>query len=559
VKGRDEIIGLRIVNIQTAMEVGTLKDVVLDPVSKGIAYYVLNEPSDYLGARLIDQKYAVGLGDFALTVMGEDIIEGVAHCPWAIELLKDDVQVIGTYALSDKGLLLGVVKQIFFDETTGSIVRCRIQNDEGRIFDIDGTDIVTLGGSFTILLEDSVLIEVEYIEGQGSGSAGEVGVGSGVRGGAEQDGGGANQDEGDSNKVGLDSDQEGVETNEGDSDRADLGSGKVGSEEKEDGGPKEGYGERGSVWRKEFVGQEAYRAAQHMSYDAAHNVFRDVAHTDSILQEDPGRYQEGTIGSEYAGSGHALEVSARPLSAAEAALVKAAETLRRKAAAEAAQERSIGPFHEAEVMNKDNKINKTNHVSKAHVNRMDPGLKCEMPPASEKDTRDICGADSFKSWGTVAKARKTESAAVDKHQHKDVDGVENRVTATDAHKEGDQKTDEDAKGCGGDGERLRNADVVRFPDNQGGKASESSALSAPKNRGTAEKSLAAAEIIYPRAFNHFDRRQMQYLLGKRLSQAVRLENGEMMREGEYITAEMLSLVRTRETLMELTVHIRSPH
>jgi hypothetical protein len=69
-------------------------------------------------------------------------------------------------------------------------------------------------------------------------------------------------------------------------------------------------------------------------------------------------------------------------------------------------------------------------------------------------------------------------------------------------------------------------------------------------------SLAAAEIIYPKDFNLFDRRQMQFLLGKRLYQTVQLDNGQVMQEGEYITAEMLSRVRSRGTLMELTAHVK---
>ncbi|MDR2736956.1 MAG: hypothetical protein LBB49_05275, partial [Gracilibacteraceae bacterium] len=159
-KAKSEILGLCIVNIQTADEIGKIRDVLLDPASKGIAFYVLAEPSDYFGARLISQKHAVGLGGFALTVTGEQVIEDVAHCPQAIELLKGDVQVVGTHALSDKGVLLGMIRQIFFDEMTGVIVRYRVENEEGWVFDIDGASVVTLGGNFTIFLDSSELIGV---------------------------------------------------------------------------------------------------------------------------------------------------------------------------------------------------------------------------------------------------------------------------------------------------------------------------------------------------------------------------------------------------------------
>jgi hypothetical protein len=314
-------------------------------------------------------------------------------------------------------------------------------------------------------------------------------------------------------------------------------------------------------------------------------------------EEGLGYYEDViTIAESSPGPGRVLEVSARPLSAAEAALVKAAEALRRKAVMETAQAGPVKPCQaeekeealaepefpfplpasgmfrgselvasdtsapentvlqmntgsQRETMNKDNKMNKTNQVNKVQVNPADKeGIVEKEDIVCGEDIRE---ADPFKSVGGVDRDR-TENTVINLDQHKDTDQTEGmRPAERSAERTADKA-----------GNKDRDWDSVPEHDRPERGTSERDT----SERGTferhtpepsaARKSLAAAEIIYPKEFNLFDRRQMQYLLGKRLSRAVRLENGDVMREGEYITAEMLSLVRTRATLMELTAHIR---
>lgn len=462
-KARSEIMGLCIVNIQTAAEIGKIRDVLLDPADKGIAYYVLAEPSDYFGARLINQKHVVGLGGFALTVTGEKIIEDVAHCPKAIELLNGGIQAIGTHALSDKGVLLGTVRQIFFDETTGAIVRYRIENEEGHGFDIDGVDVVTLGSNFTIFLDDSMLIDIEEVEAVSFGKYPSV---------------------------------------------ADSACGEDGAQASS---PDE---------REEQFKQDPYE---------------ELSDAHGEQDEYGGQMSQET-------SEDMLKVSARPLSAAEMALVKAAESLRQKYAAEAMK-------------------GQRTDVAENHTTAAPAGSSYAQAKSSYYSVEPVSAQAAASRAGKldrVDRPDRTMGTARSEitERPKKMDGT-NRMSGTDRA----DRTDK----LGGKGpsgwienkdsldktERIDQASLPRSRNSDGAKTTVLN-FSPGQDKG----SLSAAELIYPKDFNLFDRRQMQFLLGKRLAQAVQLESGEIMEEGEYISAEMLSRVRSRHTLMELTAHVR---
>jgi len=340
VKAKKEILGLRIINVQMGKEVGTIKDIVLDSVRGEITYFILDEPSDYLGARLISYKNTIGMGNFALTVTGENIIQDVAHCPPAIELLREDVQIVGTQVLTDKGGLLGTVSEIFFSEDTGRIAQCRIQNEYGKTMDIARENIVTFGKLLTIVKDDCTLSPVEggpLLEGT-------------------------------------------------------LPFGRISTPLTADRSPK-----------KERLGPNHRRKDPYSA----------------VLGPDLG---EGISGNALASAG---KTDREPLIQA---------------------------------------------------------------PSGRRSPRNP----------------------------------------------GEQK--------------------LKPTDGQNQEASSSGMSSDVKNQE--HQKISLAELVYPEGFNPFDKRQMQFLLGKKLTHKVRLDSGDIMEEGEFITAEMLSRVQTRATLMELTAHVK---
>lgn len=161
-KSSSGIKGLKIISIAEGREVSTIKDIILDAENGYLAFFVIDQPSDYLGARLIAYSDILGLGDYAMIIPNTDIIQDVAHCVSAIELLKKDIKVIGAKVLSEKGSLIGQVTEIVIDEGTGRLASCEIIDPQGMHSEIK-CDKVTKYGKDIIIISDSSVQEQALI------------------------------------------------------------------------------------------------------------------------------------------------------------------------------------------------------------------------------------------------------------------------------------------------------------------------------------------------------------------------------------------------------------
>ena len=57
-------------------------------------------------------------------------------------------------------------------------------------------------------------------------------------------------------------------------------------------------------------------------------------------------------------------------------------------------------------------------------------------------------------------------------------------------------------------------------------------------------------------FNLFEQRQLQYFIGKKVEKDIVLDNEEVLRAGEIITSDIVALITSRSTLMEVTSHLQ---
>lgn len=146
-----EIKGLKIISLAEGKQVNSVKDLILDPEGGRVAFFVINQPSDYYGARLIAYADIIGLGDYALIIPDTDIIQDVAHNQQAIELLQKDCQVLNSDVLSEKGCLIGRVEEFLIDEETGRIAAFEINNPEGIKQQIKCNNIIAYGKEIIII------------------------------------------------------------------------------------------------------------------------------------------------------------------------------------------------------------------------------------------------------------------------------------------------------------------------------------------------------------------------------------------------------------------------
>jgi len=155
-KSNKEIVGLRIISVADGTQIGTVRDYVLNPQGGTLDFFVVDQPSDYLGAKVIAFGDILGLGEFALTVPSPQVIQDVAQNQTVRELLRQDVRIIGTKVLTKKGQLNGQVEEILFDEESGKITCCLCANASGERQEIDAKQVITFGKEL-LIVEDGLV------------------------------------------------------------------------------------------------------------------------------------------------------------------------------------------------------------------------------------------------------------------------------------------------------------------------------------------------------------------------------------------------------------------
>lgn len=149
-KPTKEIIGLRIISISDGTQVGVVKDLVINPQAKTLDFLVIDQPTDYFGAKVISFTDILGMGEFAITIPHPSVIQDVAQNLEVQNLLKQDIRVLGTKVLTKKGQLIGEVKELLIDEETGRIASCQFEADD-QMHEIGAEQIITLGKELLII------------------------------------------------------------------------------------------------------------------------------------------------------------------------------------------------------------------------------------------------------------------------------------------------------------------------------------------------------------------------------------------------------------------------
>lgn len=153
-KATKVIIGLRVISISDGTQIGVVKDLVLNPQGKSLDFIIIDQPSDYFGAKVISYTDLLGVGEFAITIPNQDVIQDVAQNSEIQNLLKQDIRVIGTKVLTKKGQLIGEVREVIINEETGRIASCLFESD-GELQEIQAEKIITLGKELLIIEEES--------------------------------------------------------------------------------------------------------------------------------------------------------------------------------------------------------------------------------------------------------------------------------------------------------------------------------------------------------------------------------------------------------------------
>lgn len=150
-KASKEIKGLRIISIADGTQIGVVKDLILNPKTGSLDFFIIDQPADYFGAKVIPFSDIIGLGEFAVTIPDPQVIQDVSQNLGAQELLKQDVKVIGTQVLTNKGSLIGEVQEYLIDEENGKVSACIFVTSDGNSKEVAAQDIITYGKELLII------------------------------------------------------------------------------------------------------------------------------------------------------------------------------------------------------------------------------------------------------------------------------------------------------------------------------------------------------------------------------------------------------------------------
>jgi len=151
-KQSSEITGLTVVSITEAKELGTIKELLINPAEGSIAAVVLDDGQWYYGAKLIPFKDLAGIGEYAATVKNSNVIVPITATPELEALLVANVKVIGSKVLTSSGRIQGKVTEICISDA-GKITNCEVVGADGSTISVPAENIYTFGKEVLVVAD----------------------------------------------------------------------------------------------------------------------------------------------------------------------------------------------------------------------------------------------------------------------------------------------------------------------------------------------------------------------------------------------------------------------
>lgn len=141
------LLGLPVISIKEGKEVGRVIDLLVAPLGLKLEFLLVGRQSKYIDLRLVAFPQIVGLGEYAVTVENELVLQQVEAVPAVRDCLEASVDIIDKMVLTRSGNLEGMVGEIFFNEKNGALVRLEYKDlrNNMQFQSIDSQEIISLG------------------------------------------------------------------------------------------------------------------------------------------------------------------------------------------------------------------------------------------------------------------------------------------------------------------------------------------------------------------------------------------------------------------------------
>ncbi len=156
-KKTEEVIGLPIISICNGEEAGKVKGVIVNAEKGAVDYVVVENGIQILNAKVISAKDVIGIGEYALTIENEAVINDISKIPAAIDHLQKNIPVKGTRVMTKKGSLIGEIGDIYIDEDNNcSIFALEFisAKDNKKVRLIPRESVITFGKNLIVVQEN---------------------------------------------------------------------------------------------------------------------------------------------------------------------------------------------------------------------------------------------------------------------------------------------------------------------------------------------------------------------------------------------------------------------
>ena len=160
------LLGLPVIAIKEGKEVGRVMDLLVNPRSLKLEFFLVGRQSKYIDLRLLDFLKGVGLGEYAVTTENEQELHQIDEVPAVRSCLEASIDIMDKMVLTRSGNLEGVIEDIFIDEPSGAIVQLDYKNlrNNMQLQSIASQDIISLGQDVLIIKER------QQVQGKGRSS-----------------------------------------------------------------------------------------------------------------------------------------------------------------------------------------------------------------------------------------------------------------------------------------------------------------------------------------------------------------------------------------------------
>lgn len=152
--------GLPVVSLAEGKQIGTVKDLVINPAARAVAALIIETGAWRREQRFIPYQRIHSVGDDAITIHRSSNVEKGTSLPEIMQLLKERVTLTGSRLLTPGGQVLGRVEEYYVDVKTGQIVGLEISGGQlgsllrGRAF-LDSNLVETIGPRLIICREEA--------------------------------------------------------------------------------------------------------------------------------------------------------------------------------------------------------------------------------------------------------------------------------------------------------------------------------------------------------------------------------------------------------------------